>query len=122
MKCLNLLSGSLHVATGGRDALLRIWRIYGANNDVSAFELVQELNGHQNYITAIAGTNSVDKLYSADYGGVIIEWSKSKTDRVYYELARFELDIFLLISLFGQIPFYCISELLIQCHMAFVTW
>lgn len=95
------------MATGGRDALLRIWRIYGANNDVSAFELVQELNGHQNYITAITGTNSVDKLYSADYGGVIIEWSKMKTDRVYYELARFELDIF-------SLPFhYCVKSLFI---------
>lgn len=110
------------MATGGRDSILRIWRVYGENNDVGAFELVQELNGHQNYITAITGTDSTEQLYTADYSGGIIEWTKLKTDRLCYELTRFALKIFIEVLTLVSKFHISISELLFHCRMAFATW
>lgn len=59
---------------------------------MSAYELVQEHSGHQNYITAIVGSDNGDTLYSSDYSGVIIQWIIEKPesmDRINYQYCRY---------------------------------
>lgn len=86
VKCLDLTNNgdNVFVVTGGRDAILRIWHVFGDWNDVTAIELMQELSGsHQNYITAIVAPVKGDqfhKFYSSDMSGIIIEWASTKID------------------------------------------
>lgn len=94
VKCLRLTGVSgVYIATGGRDAFLRIWRVFGDNNDTSAYELAQEHSGHQNYITAIVSKEVDESLYSSDYSGVIIQWTIDKSeskDRISYQYCRYK--------------------------------
>lgn len=59
--------------------MLRIWKI---NNDVDAdIELCDELIQHDNYITSLAASRKSTKIYSADWNGVLLEWSLKKSDK-----------------------------------------
>lgn len=77
------LSKSLHsafVATGGRDCLLRIWKIATDDTDTD-IELCDELIQHDNYISCLEATRKSSKLYSADWNGELLEWSRKKSSK-----------------------------------------
>lgn len=68
-----------YIATGGRDCVLRIWKI---SKDVDAdIELCDELIQHDNYITSLATSRKSTKIYSADWNGVLLEWSLKKSGK-----------------------------------------
>lgn len=92
-KILDLSAKELFVVTGGRDKIIRTWRI---TLDVERTDLVQELEGHKNYITAIVCAKKTKNLYSSDWNGYIIEWTRTGTKDLYQEL-RYKriLDIYI---------------------------
>lgn len=95
---MSISAASIHVVTGGRDSIVRIWKIFGEKSDMGAFDLWQELEGHQNYITAIVKTRDQRKFYSSDWNGTIIEWMQTNGDtdsRDLYSLLRFCHDVYL---------------------------
>lgn len=71
------------VVTGGRDNIFRIWRIAF---DMERTDLVQELAGHKNYITAIVYAKKSKNLYSSDWDGNIIEWTRAGMAVLYQQL------------------------------------
>lgn len=79
-----------YIATGGRDCVLRIWRVN--HNTDTEIELCDELIQHDNYITSLATTRKSTKIYSGDWNGVLLEWSlkksKSKETEPLYHLKR----------------------------------
>lgn len=85
-KIMDLSAKELFVVTGGRDKIIRIWRI---TFDMERTDLVQELLGHRNYITAIVCAKKTKNLYSSDYDGRIIEWTRTGTEVLYQQL-RYE--------------------------------
>lgn len=67
-----------YIVTGGRDCVLRIWKI---STDIDAdIELCEELIQHENYITSLATSRKSTKIYSADWNGVLLQWSLKKGD------------------------------------------
>lgn len=64
--------------TGGRDCVLRIWKI-STDTDID-IELCDELIQHENYITSLAASWKSTKIYSADWNGVLLQWSLKKCD------------------------------------------
>lgn len=43
-------------------------------------ELCDELIQHENYITSLAASKKSTKIYSADWNGVLLQWSLKKCD------------------------------------------
>lgn len=89
----------LYIATGGRDHLLRIWKIDRDLRDEqnSEFELCDELEGHQNYITTMTSSKKSTKLFTADWNGDIIEWVRHRNiskNTILFQLSRFVLKLF----------------------------
>lgn len=80
MKWLNKLSNSTFIATGGRDCVLRIWKIGSEDSDTD-IELCDELIQHDNYISCLETTRKSTKLYSADWNGVLLEWNQKKSHK-----------------------------------------
>lgn len=80
VKWLSKSLDSIYVATGGRDCILRIWKIddTDANSDI---ELCDELIQHDNYISCLEATRKSSKLYSADWSGVLLEWTHIKHEK-----------------------------------------
>lgn len=78
-KWLNKTQEYAHVVTGGRDCVLRIWKI--STNADADIELCDELIQHDNYITSLAATRKSNKLYTADWNGVLLEWSRTKSNK-----------------------------------------
>lgn len=62
-----------YLATGGRDCVLRIWKI--STDEAADIELCDELIQHDNYITSIA-TNRKSVIYTADWNGCLFEWGR----------------------------------------------
>jgi hypothetical protein len=84
------LDGQSLIATGGRDSIIRIWKV---KKSLEGFELHQELSPSEDtkdiYITAIA-TKSLEYFYSSNSAGQIFEW---KFNGKKYSLNRlFDLD------------------------------
>lgn len=79
----------LFVATGGRDCVLRVWRVLRTKqpdaSDRATIDLCDEFDDHQNYITSLAVTKRATKLYSADWNGEIFEWRRRQS-------AKYNLD------------------------------
>lgn len=79
----------LFIATGGRDCVLRVWRLLCTkqpeDSDRATIDLCDELDDHQNYITSLAVTKRATKLYSADWNGEIFEWRRRQS-------AKYNLD------------------------------
>lgn len=67
-----------YIVTGGRDCVLRIWKISTEIDD--DIELCDELIQHENYITSLAASKKSTKIYSADWNGVLLQWSLKKGD------------------------------------------
>lgn len=67
-----------YIVTGGRDCVLRIWKV-STENDTD-IELCDELIQHENYITSLAASRRATKIYSADWNGVLLQWSQKKCD------------------------------------------
>lgn len=80
---MNVSIKKLFAVTGGRDKIIRIWRI---QFDLERTDLVQELEGHKNYITAIVCAKKTKNLYSSDWDGNIIEWARAGTEVLYERL------------------------------------
>lgn len=79
VKWLNQSSEYAYIATGSRDGIIRVWKIYG---DFEAdIELCDELKQHENYITSVAANQKASKIYSADWNGVLLEWSHTKSHK-----------------------------------------
>ncbi|KAK3916070.1 Jouberin, partial [Frankliniella fusca] len=60
----------LSLATGCCDQIIRIWR---ENSELSTFELKQEINGHEGYVSTLC-VNSNGNLFSGDSNGQIRIW------------------------------------------------
>lgn len=77
------------IATGGRDCVLRVWRVLRTkqpdDSDRAAIDLCDEFDDHQNYITSLAVTKRATTLYSADWNGDIFEWRRRQS-------AKYNLD------------------------------
>lgn len=75
----------LFIATGGRDCVLRVWRVLRTeqpdDSDRNAIDLCDEFDQHQNYITSLAVTKRATKLYSADWNGDIYEWRRRQSSK-----------------------------------------
>lgn len=80
-----------YIATGGRDCVLRIWKI---SMDIEAdVELCDELIQHENYITSLAAGRKLS-LYTADWNGTLLEWyreepSKNTDVQPLYQMRRY---------------------------------
>lgn len=93
VRCLNFRAPAsdeyLFIATGGRDCVLRIWRVLRSklpdDSERAAVDLCDEFDDHGNYITALAVTKRATKLYSADWNGEIFEWRRRQS-------AKYNLD------------------------------
>ena len=88
VKCLQISSRHVWVATGGRDSILRFWKVHRGDDSKRLYELNAELDSHQNYITAITCTRKFNRIYSSDWDGVIVEWSKTSQSGCAYEFSR----------------------------------
>lgn len=73
---MNKLSDQTYAITGGRDGILRVWKM--SRNMEADIELYDELIHHDNYITSIAVNHKLFAFYSADWNGLLIEWSKKR--------------------------------------------
>lgn len=91
------------VVTGGRDNILRIWiieheqvlkivNIFVRFNIFDIFQshsnLHQELDGHEEYITAIQISRGTRNIFSCDWNGEIFEWNLSDRTSMKYNLLR----------------------------------
>ncbi|KAE8739066.1 hypothetical protein FOCC_FOCC015445 [Frankliniella occidentalis] len=65
-----LTTKPLSLATGCCDQIIRIWR---ENTESSSFELKQEINGHEGYVSTLC-VNSNGNLFSGDSNGQIRIW------------------------------------------------
>lgn len=71
---MNQTTEFVHVATGCRDSVIRIWKIY-RHMEID-IELCDELRQHENYITSLATNYKFTKLYSSDWNGVLLEFTR----------------------------------------------
>lgn len=77
-KWLNKSMNEAYIVTGGRDCVLRIWKI--PTDNAAEIELCDELIQHENYITSLATSRRATKIYSADWNGVLLQWSQKRCD------------------------------------------
>lgn len=80
MKWLNRKSEYV-IVTGGRDCVLRIWKIHMDDSDENDIELCDELIQHENYITSLVVNQKATKFYSADWNGVLLEWIRKRSSK-----------------------------------------
>lgn len=83
VKVMDFSAKEMFVVTGGRDKIIRIWCI---TFDIERTDLIQELEAHKNYITAIVCAKKTKNLYSSDWDGYIIEWTRTDTEILYQQL------------------------------------
>lgn len=79
VKWLNRSSKYAYLVTGGRDCVLRIWKHYfDRANDI---ELCHEIIQHENYITSMVASRKGTTFYTADWNGVLLEWTRNKCSK-----------------------------------------
>ncbi|XP_059468468.1 jouberin-like isoform X2 [Neocloeon triangulifer] len=77
--CAKFVPGEKNaIITGSKDKTLRVW-CSEEDDDEGEYDLWQELDGHQGFVTAMCFDGSAI-LYSADSEGLILSWAKS-TDK-----------------------------------------
>lgn len=92
MKWLHTAHDYVLISTGGRDCVLRIWKMSLTNTD-DDIELCSELIQHEDYITSLLTNRKSSRLYTADWAGVLLEWNlgKSKSKRGPNSFQSFQL-------------------------------
>lgn len=84
---LSISTKYIYVITGGRDYVLRLWKMH-YKHDEHEYDLSQELKNHQNYITALKSTKNCIRLFSSDWDGNILEWERGNKKKVEYNFSR----------------------------------